>query len=389
MPQKLSAMNYIKNNRRRISVLIIALSLCFMMTYLTQFLLSTTEETFRSICTENTQKMQYIFLTGGTLKLDTSLDMVDYLPIYEQANRDVAERLKNHEGVKDAYYAQILYMKIIPMVGQMTVEIPLVPAEALPLLVGHMDAVLVEGRMPEKPGEIMLDKASMMNNGYMLGDYFDRENIGTAFQIVGILNCDKYFGCGIPYEEANKSLTKVLTVISEGIEDISLLLAEEGIEVRENYETIVDHKWGTDFLQTEVVDVIGYSRDFIYVGVILLLAIALIIVYTMYLRDRHEEWCLYSSIGYARRTIYSAILRELLFTFVAAVVIGGVSISIAVIWLDAAMIQPNGLKCRYFSPSTLGEILCSYVMILGILQIPVRYALHKIRTVDALEEDMY
>ena len=389
MPQKLSAMNYIKNNRRRISVLIIALSLCFMMTYLTQFLLSTTEETFRSICTENTKKMQYIFLTGGTLKLDTSLDMVDYLPIYEQANRDVAEKLKKHEGVKDAYYAQILYMKIIPMVGQMTVEIPLVPAEALPLLVGHMDAVLVEGRMPEKPGEIMLDKASMMNNGYMLGDYFDRENIGTAFQIVGILNCDKYFGCGIPYEEANKSLTKVLTVISEGIEDISLLLAEEGIEVRENYETIVDHKWGTDFLQTEVVDVIGYSRDFIYVGVILLLAIALIIVYTMYLRDRHEEWCLYSSIGYARRTIYSAILRELLFTFVAAVVIGGVSISIAVIWLDAAMIQPNGLKCRYFSPSTLGEILCSYVMILGILQIPVRYALHKIRTVDALEEDMY
>lgn len=389
MPQKLSAMNYIKNNRRRISVLIVALSLCFMMTYLTQFLLSTTEETFRSICTENTQRIQYIFLTGGTLKLDTSLDMAEYLPIYEQANRDVAERLKKHEGIKDAYYAQILYMKIIPMVGQMTVEIPLVPAEALPLLLGHMDAVLVEGRMPEKAGEIMLDKASMMNNGYVLGDYFDRENIGTAFQIVGILNSDKYFGCGIPYEEANKSLTKVLTVISEGIEDISQLLAEEGIEVRENYETIVDHKWGTDFLQTEVVDVIGYSRDFIYVGVILLLAIALIIVYSMYLRDRHEEWCLYSSIGYARRTIYSAILRELLFTFVVAVVIGGVIISIAVIWLDAAMIQPNGLKCRYFSPSALGEILCSYVMILGILQIPVRYAMHKIRTVDALEEDMY
>ena len=389
MPQKLSAMNYIKNNRRRISVLIVALSLCFMMTYLTQFLLSTTEETFRSICTENTQRIQYVFLTGGTLKLDASLDMTEYLPIYEQANRDMAARLKTHEGVKEAYYAQILYMYITPMVGQMTVEIPLVPVEALPLLLDHMDAALSEGRMPEKPGEIMLDKASMMNNGYALGDYFDQENIGTAFQIVGTLSCDKYFGCGIPYEEANKSLIKVLTILSEDIEDISPLLAEEGIEVRENYETIVDHRWGTNFLQTEVVDVISDSSKFIYVGIILLLAIALIIVYTMYLRDRHEEWCLYSSIGYARRTIYFAILRELLFTFVSALVIGGVMISIAVIWLDAAMIQPNGLKCRYFSPSTLGEILCSYVMILGILQIPVRYALHKIRTVDALEEDMY
>lgn len=389
MAQKLSAMNYIKNNRRRISVLVVALSLCFMMTYLTQFLLSSTEESFRSICTESTRKIQYVFLAGSSLKLDTSLDMGEYMPIYEQANQDVAERLKTHDGVKEAYYAQILYMYITPVVGQMTVEIPLVQAELLPVLLGHMDAVLVEGRMPENPGEIVLDKASMMNNGYVLGAYFDQKSMGTAFQIVGVLDCPNYFGCGIPYEEADKSQAKMLTVLSEGIEDISLLLAEEGIKVRENYDTVVDFKKGVDFLQTEVVDVIGTSTDALYIGVLLLLAIALIIVYTMYLRDRHEEWCLYSSIGYARRTIYSAILRELLFTFAAAVAIGGVIIFAAIIWLDFSMIQPNGLKCRYFSLSTLGEILCSYVMILGILQIPVRYAMHKIRTVDVLEEDMY
>ena len=390
MPQKLSAMNYIKNNRRRTAVLIVALSLCFVLTYLTQFLLSTTEESFRSICVENTRKIQYINFAGRSLGLDVSLDLEELMPLYVQANQELGKRLETHPEVKKVIYSQILYEYIMPAIGQMTVELPLVEPEEVPVLLEHMGAVLAEGRMPEVPGEMVLDQASMKNNGYALDGYYNENSMGTSYKIVGVLDYDGYFGCGIAYEMGSAaSGYSMLIVLSEGIEDMSSLLLEEGIEVRDTYDNIFDYKQGMELLQTGVIDVIGNSTRFIYVGVILLLSIALLIVYTMYLRDRHEEWCLYSSIGYARRTVYFSILRELLFTFVAALAIGGVIILGGEVLLDAVMIQPSGLKCRYFSPGALGEILCTYVLIFGILQIPVRYALHKIRTVDALEEDMY
>ena len=390
MPQKLSAMNYIKNNRRRTAVLIVALSLCFVLTYLTQFLLSTTEETFRAICAENTRKIQYINLAGSSLGLDVSLDLEELMPLYVQANQELGKRLETHPEVKKVIYSQILYEYIMPAIGQMTVELPLVEQEEVSVLLEHMGAVLAEGRMPEVPGEMVLDQASMKNNGYALDGYFNEDSMGTSYKIVGVLDYDGYFGCGIAYEMGSAaSGYNMLIVLSEEIEDMSALLLEEGIEVRDTYDNIFDYKKGMELLQTGVIDVIGNSTRFIYVGVILLLSIALIIVYTMYLRDRHEEWCLYSSIGYARRTVYFSILRELLFTFVAALAIGSVVILGGEVLLDTVMIQPSGLRCRYFSPSALGEILCTYVMIFGILQIPVRYALHKICTVDVLEEDMY
>ena len=109
MPQKLSAMNYIKNNRRRTAVLIVALSLCFVLTYLTQFLLSTTEESFRSICVENTKKIQYISLAGSSLGLDVGLDLEELMPLYVQANQELGERLETHPGVKKVIYSQVLY----------------------------------------------------------------------------------------------------------------------------------------------------------------------------------------------------------------------------------------------------------------------------------------
>ena len=70
MPQKLSAMKYIRNNKRRVSVLVVSLCLCFVLTYLTQFLLSSLEETVTPIVMENTKKIQYISLAGSSLGLD-------------------------------------------------------------------------------------------------------------------------------------------------------------------------------------------------------------------------------------------------------------------------------------------------------------------------------
>lgn len=389
MSQTLSAMNYIRNNKRRVSVLIVSLCLCFVLTYLTQFLLSSLEETVIPIVMENTKKIQYISLAGSSFGLDVDhLDSEELNRQYLQKNLELAEKLKKREDISQVYYAPILYVEISATVGNMTVEMPCVPKEEIPALLEHFDAELLEGRMPEREGEIVLDEASMKNNNYIINDYFNKEGYGTTFRIVGVLDCDSYFGCGIPSE--SYGLSCQLAVLSDGsIRDMSKVLHEEGITVREVYDTILDYKWGEQFVKDEIVDVLGNSTGLIYIGIILILTISLFIVYTTYLRDRHDEWCLYCSIGYSRKAIYYSILRELLFTFVAALLCGAVIISVSVVLLDYLMIQPKGIRCRYFQPGTLAEILCTYVLLLGILQIPVRYALYRIRTIDAIDDDLF
>lgn len=388
MPQKLSAIKYIKNNKRRTSVLIVSLGLCFVLTYLTQFLLSSTEETFHSILLENTRKIQYVNLAGSSLGLDVNnLSMEELLPLYDQKMREIAERLKTHEGIKEAYYTEVLWVMITPAIGNMSCEIPLVKKTELPAVLEHFGAELKEGKLPENPGEIVMDEATMKNNGYELDGYLNENTYGKVFKIVGVLDCDSYFGCGIPAEEI--SLSSMIMILSEGIDDMSAELEKEGIVVRDTYDSVVDYVNESQFFEEEILNIIGNSTSLIYIGIMVLLSIALIIVYTMYLRDRHDEWCLYCSIGYSRKTIYVSILRELLFTFGAALLFGGVIIVASEAFLDAVMIQPWGLKCRYFHPQTIGEILCSYVLIFGILQIPVRYALYRIRTIDSIDDDLY
>ncbi|MDE7061591.1 MAG: hypothetical protein K2O71_08365, partial [Lachnospiraceae bacterium] len=122
---------------------------------------------------------------------------------------------------------------------------------------------------------------------------------------------------------------------------------------------------------------------------VILLLIYLPVVYTTYLRDRHNEWCLYCSIGYSRGNIYLAVMRELIFTFGAAVLLGGIISLLAAVLLKRLIMVPQGLQCKIFHPETLAEILCTYVFLIGILQIPVRYALRRIRTIDAIEDDLY
>lgn len=388
MTQKLSALRYIKNNKRRCAVLIVSLGLCFVMTYLTQFLLSTTQESFQPILLENTKKLQYIQLAGSSYGLDvdnTNLEELNRL--WEEKHKELAQKLELHKEIKKTYYAQILWAYITPVIGNMTYEIPLVDKEEVPVILKHFGTKVSEGRMPEHPGEIVLDRATMKNQGFTLNNYFDETTYGKDYKIVGILDCNSYFGCGIPSDK--NSQPKMIVILSEGIEAISTHLKQEGIEVRDSYDSIIDYAWGNKFFHKEVIEVLGTSSSFIFVGIIILLSVSLIIVYTMYLRDRRNEWCLYCSIGYSKTSIYSSIMRELLFNFAAALLIGTVLIGIAQLILYAVMIEPQGLKCKFIHWETLGQILCTYILILGILQIPILYALFKIRTIDAIENELY
>lgn len=389
MPQKLPAMRYIKNNKRRTAVLIVSLCLCFVLTYITQFLLSTTEESFKSICLDTTSKMSCIQISLETYGIDTDIEDTNELIRRIKVKRnELIEKLKAVDGIKNVYNVQCVYACIAPLIGEWYYEVPLVEKEELPVYLEHFGAKLSEGKMPENPGEIVLDSATMANNDFKIGSYLDERDYEKDVKIVGILDCDYYFGCGIRCEELEVSNT-LITVLTDKILDMKAILISEGYNIDEKNDTVQDYEYGKNYLKKEITDAIDFSTTLIFIGIIVLLSIALFIVYTTYLRDRRNEWCLYCSIGYSRRTIYASIMRELLFTFGVAIAVGALLIVISELILCNVMIIPQGLRCCYFNPITLGEIFCSYALLLGLLQIPVRYALFKIRTIDAMDDDLY
>ena len=76
--------------------------------------------------------------------------------------------------------------------------------------------------------------------------------------------------------------------------------------------------------------------------------------------------------------------------YVAVAVVAGAGLTvIGMVAVDALLIAPMGLACKYLDFSVMGEIVCGYAVVFALLQMPIRFALHKIRTVDAMEDELY
>ena len=382
--QKLSPMRYIRNNKRRISVLIVSLCLCLTIIYVANFLIMSTDATARKLFLAPLERMCAIGFSYENLGITDEDFNEENLPkLKEKMNQKQIEYAKKLDGAENVVKA-IPYapanVNIKPPIAMLGYNIPLIEPEYADALLEHMGAKLIEGRLPEKPNEIVLDKASMLNNGFVVGG-----KKGEKYTITGILDCDLYFGYGIRSEQSYVGLY-ILT--DKRVDDAEKYFEVLGLEFEKDYDYVEDYSFWMDeydkYIKSQLVD----ATKYIYTGIFVILFISLFVVYTTYLRDRHNEWCLYCSIGYSRKTIYFSILRELLFTFVTALLLGAVLIGISEIILYFTMVEPSGLKCRFFYPDVLFEILCTYVLLFGGLQLPVRISLWNIRTIDAMEDDL-
>ncbi len=384
MVQNLSAMNYIRNNKRRVSVLIVSLALYLVAVYVTQFILSATTESFRLILTEDTKKMQLIDVGYSVYGIDTEgLGEEEIRGIYQAEQEALMEKLRKQDGVVRVYETQRMGSMLHGLIGQYSFEFPIKDAEMLAFQMEHMGAVLKEGRLPEAPGELILDESLLKNTGLKLGDRLSDE----AFQIVGVAESGSYFGGGI--EVADRDYSRRICIFSDGrMEDVKALLRELG------YEFGASEVWVSDSVTGEadyedVKGEVNTSAELVFTALVIVMAIMLFFVYTTALRDRHSEWCLYCSIGFGRKAIYLSILREMLFCFVVAVAAGSVVSGIGMVAVDKLLIEPMGLACRYIDFHVMATIVCGYAAVFVLLQFPIRYALHRIRTVDAMEDDLY
>ncbi len=381
MPQKLSALKYIMNNKKRVSVLLFSLAMCAVLFYVADFLLNITMETSASFLIDSRKKVQYIQLASEPLGVDADVPYEEWLGLYEEANLKLVEKLKGVEGVENVFFSMRRALTVSAVVGSYGLDMPMLDKEEVPVYMEHMGAVLTDGRMPENDNELILDKKIMKNRGYTLG-----QEINT-YKIVGVTECEYYFCCGV--NESDMDNSAMITVLTDGsIEDMEAVLVDIGYDVDRKYEMIYDLVEGRESLKRDIVDAIEGSTNMVYMAIVVILSIAIIVVYVTYLRDRYNEWCLYCSIGFSRKEIYWSVIRELLITFGVAVLFGAVLSVITMVVLDCTLVASMGLRCKYWYPGTLFEIVCVYVAIFALLQMPVRVALHKIKTIDAMDDDL-
>ena len=110
MKTKLSAWNYMKNNKKTAGVLIVALSISFMAIYVVYILLATAMESFKPIMIELPKRVSYISLTAETMgvNMDEYETKEEYSLAVTERRDEIIEELKKNPDVEDVVFTQVI-----------------------------------------------------------------------------------------------------------------------------------------------------------------------------------------------------------------------------------------------------------------------------------------
>lgn len=386
MKSRLSALKFVRNNKKQVWVMIVALSMTFMTMYVINFLFLTTKESFQALFLEQPKKVAYVELSPETMGVDSasySSEEELYQGI-DEARNSIMDKLKAHEGISDVIYTQCLYANYQGIVGGVGYDFPLLEESRIPDFLEHMGALLTEGRMPEGPGEILVDKKVLQNNKMEIGGYFNESSYGKVFKVVGVLDSDVLTCVGTPRGYTNSGWYMVILCNEENA-DMSAVLKDVGIETTE-YDTIYDSVDWAKMYKELVTDQIDAALLAILIVVIIFLAISILVAYVSFMRSRVNEYCLYTSIGFARKDIYGMMMKEIGIIFGLSIVIGAAVTIVIMVLLGHFMLDSLGLVYHYFYPEHLLRILTAFLAIVGFLQIPVIVTINNIKTIDMIEE---
>lgn len=386
MKSRLSALKFVRNNKKQVWVMIVALSMTFMTMYVINFLFLTTKESFQALFLEQPKKVAYVELSPETMGVDSasySSEEELYQGI-DEARNSIMDKLKAHEGISDVIYTQCLYANYQGIVGGVGYDFPLLEESRIPDFLEHMGALLTEGRMPEGPGEILVDKKVLQNKKMKIGGYFNESSYGKVFKVVGVLDSDVLTCVGTPRGYTNSGWYMVILCNEENA-DMSAVLKDVGIETTE-YDTIYDSVDWAKMYKELVTDQIDAALLAILIVVIIFLAISILVAYVSFMRSRVNEYCLYTSIGFARKDIYGMMMKEIGIIFGLSIVIGAAVTIVIMVLLGHFMLDSLGLVYHYFYPEHLLRILTAFLAIVGFLQIPVIVTINNIKTIDMIEE---
>lgn len=386
MEAKLSAGKFLWNNKRQAGTIMLAVTVSFLAMYVIYFLVSTTQESFKPGLLEAPKHFICVNPTAETLGIcasDYETDDACYDALFAGRDALIAE-LKDHEGIADAYYTQLLNVSFHSIVGTMGYDFPLMETEQIPEFLAHMDAKLTDGRLPQNDGEILIDRRLLVNNGFQVGDIFFENYYGKTFRIAGVIESKSQVCVGVPNGYTNSGWAIVI-LCDEQTSDAEALFADCGISLSENDQVADRPGMEADF-HREVTDVIDAAMTMLMLVIIVFLSVAVLVAYVSFLRSRTDEYCLYLSIGYSRKGVYGMIMREVLIIFAVSLLAGAVCSLLVMLLLVRLLIDPMGLSYCYWYPDYLLTLVAAYTAIIGVLQLPILSAINRVRTIDGIEE---
>lgn len=386
MKSKLSALKFVRNNKKQVWVMMIALALTFMTMYIMNFLFLTTEESFQALFLEQPKRVAYLALSPDTMGVEQEAYATDeeYNLAIDNAREKVIADIKAHEGISDAVFTQTASAQYQGIIGQVGYDFPLLSKEQIPQYMEHMGATLIEGRLPENDGEILVDQKVLKNRKMKIGGYFNEQGFGQTFKVVGVLESDYMTCVGTPMGYTNSGWY-IVVLCDEANSDMAKVLKDIGITPTE-YDTIFDSVDWTQMYQEMVTEQLDAALLAILIVVIIFLAISILVAYISFMRSRVNEYCLYTSIGFGRKDVYGMMMREIVIIFGISIILGAALTIVIMIYLGKFVLEPLGLIYKYFYPEHLLRIVAAFVAIIGLLQIPISVTVNNIKTIDRIEE---
>lgn len=386
MKKGISAVKYIRNNKRTCFVLIIAFALTIMVMYVINFLLSATKESFKTIMLEMPKKVMYANLSDEAYGINEEdfATHEEYVDKYQETVEETENKMRALDGVKFVKRAQKIDTKYAGIIGMVVYETPLLEKEEIKGYMDHFNAKLIDGKMPEEPGDILVDKNVFANRHYEIGGYYMKDFYGETFKVCGVIESDYMICVGMPNGFTNSGWYTVIC-IDEPITQFKDIAEKLDLNISET-EDIIDANDYRAFYDDDVVKSIDSSMDIIILVVMIFLAISVIVAYVSFMRNRVSEYCLYSSIGYSKKSIYAMMMREMIIIFGTGIIIGAMIAGVIVIFLNKTAVEPMGLIGKLVDLNQISKIMTAIICIIGLLQIPVVMTINSIKTIDMIED---
>ena len=373
---KLSPMPYIRNNRVRTTVLIISLSMFMLMIYVMNFIIGGMYEPFYQCDVAPMDRMRIVV---PEFEIENAADMSDeeYLTACWNTFRELCSNIPRTEEVLDAKVYARQSVVFNSVIGCSYDDCFLFEtSKDCEDFLSHMNAKLVSGRMPQEPGEILVEQKLIDNHR---NDNTLLQNMGSEYHVVGVVESDYYLAFGITSPGENNIWTMLL--IKEGSNpDVYQVYEEAGSSVDYCYDKVSAKKSYDDSIGSlDTVQTIFVAVS----GSLLLICVA--VVLSLHIMDRHNEWCLLNSIGFSTGEIYLMALKEILICVGISILVGGVLMILTAKALSAFLYQPIGAYVSIWRPAAIPRILSVFLVLIGIIQIPLFTGMHKIQTIDTIE----
>ena len=367
----LSAMPYIKGNKKRIRALIISLSMFVVLSYLVSYVLACCKEPFEQACSEPYRDM---LLTSPSIEIGEYETTEEWSEMATAAVLEKAAEMEKIQGITGTLLFREGTVRMKSVVGETTVPCFLMDnAKDVETLIDYKGAKLISGRLPETPGEIVVDEKLWKNMGDKL-----LQNMSDRYSIVGRIESDYYLAMGMALSSEND--INIIVFHPDDGKDYGQMIKDAGIKLY----YVSDYELKQKGIMEDVGS-LSSVEHLIQLSTGILLAICLLVVLSLHIMDRHEEWCLLNSIGFSSGEIYTMALRELLFCFVMAVGIGVILSVISGFAFDKLLCDPIGVHIGLLRQSAIPVVAGVLVAIYGCAQVPLFVNIRKVCTVDAIE----